>query len=126
MNNIESYWPEEIGEFQGTTPVSILRQQAELLGGRTEEIVLGVVRSYSDDEYFVHDLALEVPALRYYRYELLSIRHNVNLYPVDGTFDSYVRNLPTEREFRDWLKSVLTSGKTKQVLQTLIAQAKNK
>lgn len=124
-------WPAiEKGSIR--TPVSILKQQAALLGKHTRNLLEAKVDTDASPGRFVHRFIIEAPALGGYQYELFSIRHDEKLYPVKmvsappGTPGSeqvkWNRGFDSEETFVDWLKAVLNSGDTKRLLSNLLAQ----
>jgi hypothetical protein len=104
------------------TPLSILREQAGLLGQKTNNLIEAQVAKtshYGSD--FVLVLNIVVPGLDSYTYELLSVRHPVELYPVtvlsDGT------TLRDEAQFVEWLRAKLSSPETHRIIRNLLSQA---
>lgn len=120
MNNVD-LWGDLITE-PIRTPVTILREQAALLGSKTHQLVEADVKTEVDEEEFVHAFELIVPSLGYYRYRLFIVKHSVTLYPVvpDGT----AIRLRDEEAFTNWLRSELSSNNTKRIIANLLAQAK--
>jgi hypothetical protein len=102
------------------TPAAILREQAALLGTKTQNVVEAKVISGTEDNEFYHSFNLIVPALDYYTYSLFTIRHDVNLYPVRINRGP---RLESEQEFTDWLRKTLSSPETTKIVQNLLAQA---
>ena|SRR5579875_1469428 len=105
------------------TPLSILREQAALLGQKTKNLVEGKVEtSATPNRSLVHSFTIVVPPLDFYEYELFRVAHNPGSpYPVtvrDGT----EQELSTEKEFVEWLKSKLSSPQTMKLIGTLLAQ----
>jgi hypothetical protein len=122
------------GDFQVAevrTPVSILREQAALLGPKTKNIIEARVSTQARDGRFYHSFDLMVPALDNYTYELFSVDHDVTLYPVFtakdamSTFRGNQISLKTEEEFTDWLGHRLSSHETRKIISSLLAQATN-
>lgn len=120
-------WPADIIDESVTTPVSLLKQQAAALAKRTNGLVEGQVTSYTDRSgRLAHSFKLVVPVLDDYVYELFKIRHDVNIYPLHASFQGVDYEIVSEKELIEWLRdSVLSSGETKRVLSTLVAQAKS-
>ena len=121
------FWP-DLDTTKPRTPVLILKQQAALLGKHTKNLVVAKVETVGTYKgYFLHKFILEAPALNY-RYEMFSISHDLRLYPVtlESSPESHLSRAPTvfnsENELVDWLKDVLNSGATKNILGTLLAQ----
>lgn len=112
----------EIAPSAVRTPVSILREQASLLGKKTRHAIEGEVATHTLGSDFVHLFNLVVPALDNYSYELFRIVHGVSIYPVRvwGSDES----LPDEEAFLEWLGRTLSSEKTKGIVGNLLAQAK--
>lgn len=104
------------------TPVSILREQASLLGVKTGNLIEGKVESRVAGSLLNHSFNLVVPALDNYSYELFQISHGVNLYPVHVGFQ-YVVDLENEEAFVKWLAQKLSSAETKRIIGNLLAQA---
>jgi len=76
-------WPAEIEVAEITPPVTILHQQAEMLGQLTNNKVLGDVRVRDGEgDVFTYDFYIAAPALNNYRYKLLTISYSIDLYPV--------------------------------------------
>ena len=80
-----SLWPEDI--LCANTPITILKEQGEILGMKTNGLVEGFVRAAHKPEnlfkysFYLYALALDYP------YNLLSISHTECFYPVDITVD---------------------------------------
>src|SRR5882757_7771035 len=113
------------GKFQAEavrTPVAILREQAALLGKKTQNVVEARVDSGSSGIGFYHSFNLVVPALDEYTYQLFTIRHDVDLYPIRLDDGNHAKN---EQEFTDWLGRKLSAPDTLRVVQNLLAQAKS-
>ena len=47
----DDLWPENIAESNMVTPVSILREQAALLGDKTKQLVTGEVQTTTDRQF---------------------------------------------------------------------------
>jgi hypothetical protein len=105
------------------TPVTVLREQASLLGSKTRNMIEGKVETWASGTKFLHSFNLVVPALDNYSYELFQISHEVELYPVKVEYRSSYRELRTEEEFVDWLRERLSSPETKRIIGNLLAQA---
>jgi hypothetical protein len=143
-------WPENFQEPDSQAPVSILREQARLLGQKTQNLIEAEVRSepllvkktqnlieavvHSETlasllvgtEGFLHTLYLVVPALEHYRYRLLRVEHQVEpLYPVTiyaEDFRTATASCNTSEDFLDQLGIILGSDRTRRILRSLMAQ----
>lgn len=140
-------WPDKIAVEKMITPVTILRQQASLLGKKTKNIVQGEVRSSKDNfTSFNYAFYIVATALDNYRYKLLEISYDLSLYPVDIEVEEEIREkaLPnfqnvevsatlntmkrfvcanSEEEFKEILKAIFNSTKVLRVISVLLAQS---
>jgi hypothetical protein len=118
------------------TPVLILKEQAELLGQKTENILQGRVlprRSVLGDG-FEADLDIIAPLLDNYSFHVLTIEYPVTLYPVALRPDYNTQDpnsIPLqpikcrdEVSFIEALGGILTRPQVKKVISLLIAQSK--
>lgn len=112
----------EIAPAQVRTPVSILREQAALLGRKTNNTLEAKVSTtVSEASLFVHNFDLVVPALDGYTYRLFRLYHGADIYPV-RTDDTPQKRLENEYEFSEWLRERLSSPETKRIIANLLAQ----
>jgi hypothetical protein len=122
------FWPDDIGQTDLRTPVALLREQAAALGEKTRNVVTAEVESESvppsDEKLFTYSLYLVAPAIRY-RYQLLTIRHPITLYPISVTTPKMPNwaKVGSEQDFANWLKTVLASNETKMIIRALMAQS---
>src|SRR6185436_13952765 len=124
-------WPEDIAVTDAVAPVSLLKEQAALLGERTKNLVEGSVTSGVGKSLalmleggFTYDFDIVAPALNYYRYRLFSISHGVELYPltISGTdaLNSDEFEVNNEEEFLKALETIFSFEKTKRIISSLI------
>jgi len=74
-------WP-QIEVKPGNTPLGILRQQASLLGSRTNNLLEGQVTTQNVGGRFVHTLSVVAPSLDYFSSEILVVCHEATaLFP---------------------------------------------
>jgi hypothetical protein len=79
-------WPDDIATKRVRAPITILREQAAVLGQKTRNLVQGDVVNNprtSTSEYFTYDFYIEAPTLDSYSYKLLSVYHHISLYPLE-------------------------------------------
>jgi len=111
----------DIEPAQVRTPAAILREQAALLGTKTQNLVEARVETDIDQWHeFNHRFLLVVPALSNYSYQLFRVEHGVNLYPVRVDRESL--RLENEEAFIEWLRRTLSSAETKRIIGNLLAQ----
>jgi hypothetical protein len=103
------------------TPLSILREQAALLGEKTGNLVEAQVEKGTYGTDFLLTLNLVVPGLDDYTYELLKVRYPVSLYPVKD--QSTYKEIKDEDAFVEWLRVKLSSPETHKIIGNLLSQA---
>ena len=131
----DDLWPEDITAAEGEVPpITILKQQASLLGRRTRNLLEAEVETSASEfqGYLRHILFLVAPALNFYRHQLLQVEHDATqLYP--ATIDSSRSgNGPSKRrriraknseEFKEGLKQIFADDETKKTIGSLLAQS---
>jgi hypothetical protein len=140
-------WPDNLspaGVLQA--PAAILREQARRLAAKTQNIItakieasflprLTVREKYgTDEDLFMYDFYLEAPVLDYYRYNLLTILHGINFYPIIINTDSAIKEELTgnilnltannKEEFLDILRRIFNSNRTITIINSVLSQAK--
>lgn len=143
-------WPDDIAQpGKLKAPVTILREQASLLGKKTQNLVEAEVKQrdtapwvrVSPDDRglkkfgdFAYDFHIVAPALGHYRYQLFTATHAIELYPVaitniDGDIRAEIspgqRADPiakSEDELLEILRKIFGAKKTRQVIDGLRAQ----
>ena len=118
------------GDFQVQSlrvPVQLLREQAAALGLRTRNLVVTEVSTSTRRDQFRYGLELVVPALDDYRYHLLSLIHDIHMYPLvleyDGDSELSAVEVSSEDDLNRALQKALSSEKTKRIINNLIGQA---
>jgi hypothetical protein len=131
MNDL---WPDEIAPAEGEVPpITILKQQASLLGLRTKNLIEADVDTGTTDyqRHLRHTLFLVAPALNFYRYPLLEVEHPVTqMYPAlirvtsdDPSASNTEIRAENEDEFKAALKGVFANAQTKRLIGNLLAQS---
>lgn len=135
-------WPEDaFAPPVAATPRSILQEQAAALSARTSGSLHGEVvtsnvsrssRSVFDSSYdpgtiseIVHRFRIVVPALDDYRYELLTVRHEVINYPATVRVEGAERTVNSDAELRELLRFIFASERAIQIVRSLLAQARD-
>jgi hypothetical protein len=124
------FWPDVATAPRRVTALSLMKQQAVLLGKHTKNLLEGEVSSSVHDGRLVHRFRISVPTLDY-SYELFRISHDiVAFYPVrvESSMVGPLAGHPlldSEEAFMGWLKNVLSSDETKRVLDSLLAQVES-
>jgi hypothetical protein len=120
----EDFWPSDLDKIELRTPLSILKEQASVLGAKTANAVIAEVTSKSEAGLFYHRLFLVVPVLDNYRYQLLTVNNGVKLYPLELKWAGRSYRCLDEADFKERLKETLSSDETRILLAALVAQAK--
>lgn len=139
-------WPSGIENQRVSSPVTILKEQAYLLGEKTKNLVQAEI--FDEEERqgmsFSFRFFLVAPVVGNYHYKLLSIQHDISLYPVEITVEDSIlseirRSFPvrsyddrgeyeyifaeTEEKFIEVLRGIFNSTKARQVLTALLSQS---
>ncbi len=111
------------------TPVSILKEQAELLSVATNRLLEGSVQVQGDVVGKVNaTLGITAPALAGYRIEILMISHTVGLYPVfvqSKAFESPQARANDEAAYKAVLANILQSQIVNNIIERLLTQIKS-
>jgi hypothetical protein len=123
--NHEDLWPSEFPDPypSDTAPVALLKEQAELLGSKTDGDIVGFVQVIIENKIAYHTLFLRaVPLGGEHMFGILTISYPVSGarqedYPITADFIAGMRDmdLKTEvkinngEEFRKWLREQLSS-----------------
>jgi len=121
-DSIPDLWPQDIGEASLQTPVTILRQEAALLGEKTNQLVTAEVTTQSQGQTFLHSFVIVAPALDNYKYELFKVQHGISFYPMTVIVQGGGNNIGSQAQFIEILRMIFTSPNTKNIVQSLIAQ----
>lgn len=127
-----SLWPEDIAVTDAVAPVTLLKEQASLLGQKTKNLVEGRVAQGPGDpaghNNFAYYFDLVAPALNNYRYRMFSIWHGVEFYPLiisgSAAFNRVDLEVHNEEEFLGALETIFSSENTKGIISSLIAQSR--
>jgi hypothetical protein len=136
---MEDLWPEGLTQTKIKPTIAILRQQASLLGPKTDNLVVAdteIMRSRFRPEpnSFRYAFIIRAPTLEDYRHRLFSISHDIRLYPVIFHLDREFRaelgvepeatiEVSSETELKEILARVLQAEKTIRIIQAILAQS---
>ena len=142
-------WPKELTVVDQRSPLTILKEQASLLGEKTQNIVVAVLEKNPDtralackEVSFKYGFLLTCPALGHYRFGLFTVAYGIDMYPVHFHFDSDVAEeiieqtpakpgkdgsllASNEQEFTEILRRIFSSRKTLRVIHALLSQAQS-
>jgi hypothetical protein len=123
---MQNLWPTDFEEPPVLTPVAILRQQGQALGQRTQNIVVGRVKTYTIPQGFRQTFELWCAPLGYAT-EFLWVDHGIDLYPatihVPGQ-EGQPMGAGNPDELGEKLKQVFASARSKKIIGSLLAQSK--
>jgi hypothetical protein len=120
---VEDLW----GDFPSadeSLPVQILREQAELLSKKTDNILQAVVVTIQDEEDVIeYSFDIVAPALNGYIYTVLELSHEAELYPLEiqDLSSSEIYVCPDEQHFKSALRKILGSEQIKKIVANLVA-----
>jgi hypothetical protein len=128
-------WPDFAPAEGEVPPLTILKEQASVLGLKLKNLIEADVETGTTDyqRFLRHSLFLIAPVLNFYRYKLLEVEHSAtNMYPVtikqsmdDPASPTLISETTAEDEgeFKDALRSIFASEKTRRVIENLLAQS---
>ena len=124
--NTENLWGDLPKSGDLRTPVSILREQATILGDQTNNVLVGDVITTQRGGNIVSEFEIVAPALDNYRVTVLTISHDMTLYPL-----LVIRHLgggnvqcTDETSFKAVLKETLSGKRVHQIVNSLLSQSK--
>ncbi|HEY3278124.1 MAG TPA: hypothetical protein VGJ94_16020 [Syntrophorhabdaceae bacterium] len=141
---MKDLWPESLTDVSDLrAPVTVLREQASLLGQKTRNLLTGeVARPKVPTDKFVYQFIIHSRTIEY-SYHLLTITNDMNLYPVTITVSEETRKhvlseignplvddpprgliAGDEEEFLNILEQVLGAPQTVKVVKSILAQIK--
>lgn len=126
-------WPDFAPAEGEVPPLTILKEQASVLGLKLRNLIEADVETGTTDyqRYLRHTLFLVAPVLNFYRYKLLDVEHPATqMYPAtikvpsdDPANTTSEIKAENEGEFKDALKGVFASAHIKRVIENLLAQS---
>lgn len=141
----ENLWGELPAEAQVETPSLILKQQAAVLTRLTKGVLEGQVVTGRQGDTFYHELCIVAPTLANYSATVLTIQHDVTLYPVEVI--SFLENRPGAQitqgviywpslgdvrakakdaaDLRRSIGNILQSERIRKLISALLAQARD-
>jgi len=112
------------------TPTTVLREQAKALQEMTKGILSGQVSVVGKGQSFEIELSIVAPAINDYRFDVVKVRHDPRLYPLqvwrawEGYNPRAVIRCQSQDEFEEALASILQSEEVVKVIGALIAQSR--
>lgn len=127
MTNTKNLWGElPTPKDLPILPNKLLKEQGSKLTELTSGALIGeVLLQNQSGQDFKSRLRIKVPSLNNYIFNILEIRHNINLYPVtvsDLTGQNQNGVCQTIEDYEKKLENIFTSPKVKSVIEALLAQ----
>ncbi|MCL5278490.1 MAG: hypothetical protein M1376_01115 [Planctomycetes bacterium] len=127
----ESLWGEWGSLIPERTPTTVLKEQATALSELTKGVLFGrvVVNNLTSGKFDIV-LSIVAPAVNDYEFDVLHVRHGIDLYPATVLIPpepSVPRKevaCTNEDELKTALASILGSDRVRQVIGALIAQSR--
>lgn len=138
-------WPDNVDKPTIKAPVSILREQATLLGQKTNNVVEATVERvesvwWASVDELKYAFLIVAPLLQGYRYRLFIMAHSLEFYPIKMVLETNIyreilqkeSEFPREKdiflihpqeEFLKILGMIFGASKTIKVIHSLIAQS---
>ncbi len=83
---VQDLWPSDLVKTVPDSPITIMKVQALLLGGKTNGLVQGDVRPELQGRNVILTFELVMPLLENYRYPLFKV-----IYPADQVYPLFIR-----------------------------------
>lgn len=120
MSEVIDLWP----DFELETvrsPKTILKEQADLLSHKTNNILKGEIGFVSAYDETTVGFSITSPYLNNYKYQLFHIKYNpATLYPV--TIDGSI-TCEDETTFKESIKGILRDPRTIKIINSLYSQS---
>jgi hypothetical protein len=137
QDKIQDLWPDDIQVNDVLSPHIIVQEQGNLLGKKTNNIVIGKVKMNTYYDKFQYRFFLYSSPIDY-QYQLFEFEYNPNLYPVKIRADEEIMKqfypdeenkreilVNSEAELVEVLKAIFAAPKTRKIITAILAQAKN-
>lgn len=123
-------WPKNLGTTgKAIAPITILREQAALLGEKTQNIIEAEVYSQATPQNpgnISTTFYLVAPALDNYKFALFQINHKIeNLYPVNLHSETLgiKKAIFEEEDLLSTLEQVFSHEKTMNIINSMLVQS---
>ena len=135
----QDLWPDEIKSIEVVSPVTIIKEQGKILGRKTNNIVVGEVKTLNSRPIsydFGYSFSLVSSPLNY-QYQLFKFYFTIDNYPVFISVDDSIKiekfkdlsneliEVQSEEELMKILKKIFSATKTLKVITGLLAQSQD-
>lgn len=119
----DDFWG-PLPQISVSAPVSFLKEQARKLERHTNSDLYAYVDTTPQGNRFVHTFNIVARELNGYTFELFTVRHSLDFYPLEGVINGIPEILHSEDEFLAWIKKTLKSDRTQRILESLLSQVR--
>ena len=137
QDKIQDLWPDDIQVDDVLSPHIIVKEQGNLLGKKTNNIIVGKVRMNTYHDKFQYRFFLYSSPIDY-QYQLFEFEYDLNLYPVKIIANKEIMKelssggdnereilVNSKAELMEVLKAIFAAQKTRKLITAILAQAKN-
>lgn len=124
MPNLDAIFEGVIEDSLITPPIAVLKELAQGLEKRTKGLLIGKVEQTSYDSDFTLEFYISAPSLNNYSYEVFSLSHNLNFYPlqIKSSSERGYLKVENQEDLEKQLKTIFSSSEVKKVINGLLAQ----
>ncbi|MEI6333669.1 MAG: hypothetical protein WCS87_03865 [Methylococcaceae bacterium] len=128
-----NFFDDVIEETSVKPPIAVLKELAQELAKKTQGLLVGKVEQSNLSNEFSLEFYITAPSLNNYSYEVFSVNHDLDFYPLELTITatrlpdrSYaVEKVENQEKFEEKLKIIFSSPEVKKVINGLLAQIKS-
>jgi hypothetical protein len=108
------------------TPKTMLTEQADFLNQTTGGLIRAQVNATQNGANLSFSLSIIAPVLNNYNFTVCMVTHDVNIYPckIYSSEDNTWQDCENEEELRVRLRTVLSSDKTRRIIEALLSQSR--
>lgn len=122
----EDLWGDLPFELDLRTPLSILREQADLLNDKAQHVIEADLDIRAGSRRIEFDFDLKAPALGNYIFTAFTVRHPITIYPVQ--ISSHINETEytcnNEDELIGNIREILTSNEMRRIIASLVSQSR--
>jgi len=125
MSNIEDLWGELPKVEKIKTPLMILKEQAEILSKKTNNLIEGFVDIIAPIPNSMRfRLKIKATALGGYTANIVEVRHDIRMYPIEvlNSQTGMSGSLQNESEYLEALTKIFQSEEIRNLISAVLAQ----
>ncbi|MFZ2452211.1 MAG: hypothetical protein WAW36_17015 [Methylovulum miyakonense] len=127
MNNLNAIFDGVIeDDINIKPPVAILKELGQELERITQGLLVTKVEQSNNGDDFYLEFYITAPSLNNYSYEVFSISHDINFYPLNVfALNQPAKNANNQEELEAIFKEIFSNNKVRKVINGLLAQIKS-